>query len=190
MINLIIGYARVSTQDQNLIAQIEAIEEYAQGSRLELFRERESGAKAERKELKKALDYLSQGDIFVVYKIDRLARSTKQLTGIIELIEEKGAHFVSLQNKGMDTTDPTGRLLFTILGGVAEFERQIILERTRAGLASAKKRGIVGGRPSISDKIKRKVVTAFNAGESASQIAEDYEIGRSTVYKILNDKKS
>lgn len=192
LINMIIGYARVSTKDQNLDMQIEAINEYAKktgvpASDVVIYKEKESGAKVHRVELENALKALRAGDKFVVYKIDRLARSTKQLLDSVDIVREKGAEFVSIANEGMDTTTPNGRLLFTIMSGVAEFERELISERTRAGLESAKRQGRTGGRPNVDDKTRNQVITLKQAGHRAVDIAKEYGIARSTVYKILKE---
>lgn len=188
---MIIGYARVSTKDQNFEMQINAIREYAEknGERYRILQEKESGSKENRRELKYALDLLTEGDKFVVYKIDRLARSTRQLTTIIDHIHDKRAEFVSLSDSGMDTTTAGGKMLFSIMGAVAEFEREMIVERTKAGLQAARESGRVGGRPSIDSKVKRQIKTLKDSGESATDIAKEYGIGRSTVYKILKDLK-
>lgn len=185
---MIIGYARVSTADQSLDMQVSAIEKHAieQGEEFKLFQEKESGGKAERKELQQALDMLRSGDKFVVYKLDRLARSTKQLYELSELLEKKGVEFVSLKDK-IDTTTAAGRAMFGMMSVFAEFERSLIQERTKAGLEAARRRGKVGGRPTLDPKTKKRIKTLFDAGESASDIAKEYSIGRSTVYKVLKE---
>lgn len=191
MNKIIIGYARVSTQDQNLDAQIQAIESFAKekGEKYRIFQEKESGGKANRKELRYALDILTEGDTFTVYKLDRLARSTRQLIDTVETIGDKGANFVSLNDKGMDTTTANGRLMFQIMAAVAEFERAMIQERTKAGLEAARKQGKTGGRPKIDEETKKNVKALFDGGRSATRIAVDYDIGRTTVYKIINEFK-
>ncbi len=187
---MIIGYARVSTGDQNLDLQIQAIEKYAAEEEKEfrIFQEKQSGGKKDRVELKQALETLRPDDMFVIYKLDRLARSTRQLYEITELLKEKKVEFVSL-NDQIDTTTAAGRAMFGMLAVFAEFERALIQERTQAGLAAARKRGKVGGRPTIDRKTKSHVRALHAAGESAGDIAKEYRIGRSTVYKILNEQK-
>lgn len=189
MSNIIIGYARVSTKDQNLDLQIAAIKEHAEkkGKQCRIFKEKESGGKENRKELREALDFLNAGDEFVVYKIDRLARSTKQLATLIDYIHSKDAEFVSLSDAGMDTTTAGGKLLFSVMGAVAEFERDMIRERTKTGLSAARAKGNVGGRPNIDNVTKRQVVALKNSGERAIDIAKEYGIARSTIYKILKE---
>ncbi|RKQ13458.1 recombinase family protein [Ureibacillus endophyticus] len=185
----VIGYARVSTDDQNLDMQIDAIERYAKEKGLEIvmYVEKESSRK-ERPELINAMKAATKGDIFVVYKLDRLARSTKELYTLTDELSEKEVSFVSV-NDSFDTTTPAGKAMFGMLAIFAEFERDIIQQRTVAGLEAARKRGRTGGRPSIDEKTKRQVVALFNAGESATDIAKEYGIGRATVYKIVNEEK-
>lgn len=185
----IIGYARVSTDDQNLDMQELAIEKYAKENNLELVMYLEKiSSRKERPELQNAIKASTKGDIFVVYKLDRLARSTKELYQLTEELKTKWVEFVSIYDS-FDTTTPTGKAMFGMLAVFAEFERDIIQQRTKAGLEAARKRGKVGGRPKIDDKTKRQVVTLFNAGESATDIANEYGIGRATVYKIVNEYK-
>lgn len=182
----IIGYARVSTEDQNLDIQQLAIEKYAAEHHLELtlYVEKISTRKVERSELNHALKAAASGDRFVVYKLDRLARSTKELYQLTDEMTRRGIDFVSIQDS-FDTTTPTGRAMFGMLAVFAEFERDIIQQRTKAGLEAAKKRGRLGGRPAIDADTKRRIVKLFEAGESAADIAKEFGIGRSTVYKIL-----
>ncbi|AXI00555.1 recombinase family protein [Sporosarcina sp. PTS2304] len=183
----IIGYARVSTEDQNLDLQKIAIEKYAkeQDMDLLLYVEKISTRKRDRTELNYALKAAAPGDRFVVYKLDRLARSTKELYQLTDEMAKRQVDFVSIQDS-FDTTTPTGRAMF---GMLAEFERDIIQQRTRAGLEAARRRGRVGGRPAIDVDTKRRIVKLFNSGESASDIAKEYGIGRSTVYKIMKESE-
>jgi len=183
---MIIGYARVSTEDQSFHVQEQAIQEYAktQGEEYIIYQEKQSGGKADREELCHALKATQRGNKFVVYKLDRLARYTKQLYQISDELQEKGAEFISLQDN-IDTTTSTGRAMFGMLAVFAEVERDIIRERTQSGLEAAKQRGRTGGRPKINDKTKNQVRILFSQGESATDIAKEYNIGRSTVYKII-----
>ncbi|SCY43195.1 recombinase family protein [Lysinibacillus fusiformis] len=184
----VIGYCRVSTEDQNLDMQKQAIEYYAKEKELELilYVEKISSRKEERVELEHAMKAATNGDLFVVYKLDRLARSTKELFTLTGELQEKGVEFVSI-NDAFDTTTPTGKAMFGMLAVFAEFERDIIQQRTKAGLESARKRGRIGGRPSIDEKTKKKVRALFEAGESATDVAKEYGIGRATVYKIIKN---
>lgn len=184
----VIGYCRVSTEDQNLDMQEQAIEKYAKEKGLELiiYVEKISSRKVERQELEHAMKAAANGDLFVVFKLDRLARSTKELFTLTGELNEKGVEFVSI-NDSFDTTTPTGKAMFGMLAVFAEFERDIIQQRTKAGLESARKRGRIGGRPAIDDKVKKHVRALFEAGESATDIAKEYGIGRATVYKIIKN---
>lgn len=184
----VIGYCRVSTEDQNLDMQEQAIEKYAKEKGLELimYVEKISSRKEMRGELEHAMKAAANGDLFVVFKLDRLARSTKELFTLTGELNEKGVEFVSI-NDAFDTTTPTGKAMFGMLAVFAEFERDIIQQRTKAGLESARKRGRVGGRPAIDEKKKKQVRALFEAGESATDIAKEYGIGRATVYKIINE---
>lgn len=187
---MIIGYARVSTNDQNLDMQIGAFEKYAAeaGEEVKVFQEKESTRK-KRPELHRAMEMLRKGDTFIIYKLDRLARSAKELHEIAEALEKKGVNFVSI-NDSIDTTTAAGRAMFGMLAVFAEFERGLVQERTKAGLEAAKKRGKVGGRPTVSANTKKQVRTLHAAGHSAIDISKQYDIGRSTVYKILNEEGS
>lgn len=146
---MFIGYARVSTLDQDPEMQVDALKRVGCDK---IFVERASGAKRDRPELMAAIEYARPDDTIVVWKLDRLARSLKQLIETVEGLEERGVGFKSL-TETIDTTTPGGRLVFTIFAGLAEFERSIIRERTVAGLEAARSRGRVGGRPrSVSDE--------------------------------------
>ena len=146
---MLIGYARVSTQDQRPELQLDALK---QAGCEKVFQEKASGAKRDRPELKAALEYIRQGDTIVVWKLDRLARSLKQLIETVEDLDGRGIGLKSL-TENIDTGTSGGRLIFHIFGALAEFERSIIRERTIAGLVAAKARGRVGGRPkSLTDE--------------------------------------
>lgn len=140
---MLIGYARVSTHDQNFDLQTNALEKIGCEK---IFTEKASGAQRDRPELMKLLDYMREGDTLVVWKLDRLARSTKQLIETIESLEKKNIGFKSL-TESIDTTTTSGRLVFHIFASLAEFERNLIRDRTIAGLAAARRLGRKGGRP-------------------------------------------
>jgi Site-specific recombinases, DNA invertase Pin homologs len=140
---MLIGYARVSTQDQKPELQLDALT--AAGCE-KVFEEKASGAQRDRPQLQAAIDYMRAGDTLVVWKLDRLARSVKQLIETVEGLDARGIGFRSF-TEAIDTTTPGGKLVFHIFGALAEFERSIIRERTKAGLASARARGRLGGRP-------------------------------------------
>lgn len=188
ILSRIIGYCRVSTEEQNLDMQEQSIKKYAKDKGLELvlYIEKVSSRKSERSEMLNAIKAATKGDLFVVYKLDRLARSTKELYELTDQLKEKSVDFVSLHDS-FDTSTPTGKAMFGMLAVFAEFERDIIQQRTKAGLEAARKRGRVGGRPAIDDKIKKHVRALFEAGESATDIAKEYGIGRATVYKIIKE---
>jgi len=188
---MIIGYIRVSTQDQNFTLQENAIKTYADNcdEPYEIYKEKESGAKKDRTELYNALRAAQKGNKFVVYKLDRLARSSKQLFDIADELKEKDVEFISLQDN-IDTTTASGRAMFGMLSVFAEFERDIINARTRAGLEAARSRGRIGGRPKIDSKTRRQINILFKQGESAKDIAKEFNIGRSTVYKLLKECKT
>ncbi|MFS0647046.1 recombinase family protein [Siminovitchia sp. 179-K 8D1 HS] len=190
MTNRIIGYVRVSTGGQDEALQVDALKRYAneKGKSLVLYIEKVSSRK-KRPQLNEALKAMTKGDLFAVYKLDRLARSTKELYSLTEEMKEKEVEFVSISDS-FDTTTSTGKAMFGMLAVFAEFERDIISERTRAGLEAAKRRGRTGGRPAIDEKTKRQIRKLFEAGESATDIAKEYGIGRSTIYKILNEEKT
>ena len=152
---MIIGYARVSTTDQNLDAQLDALKD-AGAERM--FSETISGATAKRPELERMFDQLRDGDVVVVTKYDRLARSLRDLLDIVEAIKERGSGFRSLA-EDIDTTTPAGELIFHVFASIAHFERRRIAERTREGLAAARKRGRIGGRPpALSPDQKNEVI--------------------------------
>lgn len=187
----IIGYCRVSTEEQNLDMQERAIQNYAEqkGLGLVIYVEKVSSRKNDRIDLANAMKAAAKGDVFVVYKLDRLARSTKELYELTEQLKEKRVDFVSISD-AFDTSTPTGKAMFGMLAVFAEFERDIIQQRTKAGLDAARKRGRVGGRPAIDGKVKKRVRTLFKSGENANDIAKEYGIGRATVYKIINESKA
>ncbi|MGO1061072.1 recombinase family protein [Planococcus sp. FY231025] len=185
---MIIGYGRVSTIDQSLDVQTDAIEKYAadHGEELKLFTEKQSGGKRDRQALKQAMDTARKGDIFVIYKLDRLARSTKDLLEITEELAQRGVQFVSI-NDSLDTTTAAGKAMFGMLAVFAEFERNIIRERTEAGLQAARRRGRTGGRPTLDKRMKQQIKALYDAKESATDIAKLLNVGRSTVYKVLKE---
>lgn len=176
---MIIGYARVSTQEQNLDAQIDALK--AAGAE-RIFEEKLSGKAKNRPELEKLLDQLRAGDVIVVTKYDRLARSLKDLITIVEAIREREAGFKSLA-EDIDTTTPAGRLVFHVFGSIAEFERERIAERTKEGLAAAKKRGRVGGRPPALSTDQRAEVRHMRDIDHRpiSEIAQLFKVSKDTV---------
>lgn len=180
---MLIGYARVSTQDQNPDLQLDALNK---AGCEKLFVEKASGAQRDRPQLVAALDYARAGDTIVVWKLDRLARSLKQLIETVERLEEKQIGFRSL-TEAIDTTTSGGRLIFHIFGALAEFERSIIRERTRAGLESARARGRMGGRPPALSQEDITVARTLLRDDSltVSQIAKRLGVSPSTLYSYF-----
>jgi DNA invertase Pin-like site-specific DNA recombinase len=179
----IIGYARVSTADQTPDLQIDALK--SAGAH-RIFIETASGAKTDRPQLAAALDYLRPGDALAVWKLDRLARSIRQLIDTIDALDRAGCGFRSL-TEVIDTTSPTGKLVFHIFGALTEFERSIIRERTIAGLAAAKARGRRGGRPRVmSDNMVVAAKAMIRDGSmTIKEIADQLGVSDGTLYKYI-----
>ena len=178
----LVGYARVSTRDQDYNGQQAELE--AAGC-TRIYREKESGARTDRRELRKAIDRLESGDVLVVSRLDRLARSTRDLLNILAEIAAKEAGFKSLHDIWADTTTPHGRLMLTVLGGLAEFERELIRARTGAGRERAKARGVKFGRPTKLDEFQRReALTRLAAGESQADVARSYRVNPATICRL------
>ena len=179
---MIIGYARVSTNDQSLDAQLDALQE-AGAERI--FEEMRTGKSRQRPELERLLEQLRAGDVLVVTKYDRLARSLRDLIDLVEAIRQKDAGFRSLAEE-IDTTTSTGRLIFHVFGSIAEFERERIVERTKEGLAAARKRGRIGGRPqSLSVEAKEQIRRMRDEEHRpVSEIARTFKVSRATIYRV------
>src|SRR3954453_19722597 len=180
---MLIGYARVSTQEQTLDLQRDALQ-HAGCERI--FSDTVSGAKAERPGLDDALKQLRTGDVLVVWRLDRLGRSLPHLNETVRSLHERGIGFRSLSEQ-IDTTTPSGKLIFHIFGSLAEFERDLIRERTQAGLSAARARGRVGGRPKVVTAEKRKLaVELYRAKEhSIAEICRLMGISKPTLYSYL-----
>ena len=174
-----VGYARVSTAGQSLESQLGALRVCDK-----VFQEKESGAKAERPQLVTMLDYVREGDTITVTKLCRLARNTKHLLEVVDYLEQKGVSLVVL-NLGIDTKSPTGRLMLTMIGAVASFERQLLLERQADGIAVAKQKGVYTGRKPTARSKKKEVLELANLGKSKADIARSLNISLSSVYRIL-----
>ena len=180
---MVIGYARTSTQDQNQDLQIDALKK---AGCEKMFTDKVSGTVSERPGLTKLKEQLRKGDILVVYRLDRLARSIKDLIDWVTYFEKEGVAFKSV-HENIDTTTPTGKLTFHIFAAIAEFERSLIIERTQAGLAAARARGRKGGRPKALNKDKRDVaVDLYNQKKlTIEKICEMMEITKPTLYKYI-----
>ncbi len=184
-----IGYARVSTKEQNLDLQLDALK----GAGCEtIFHEIASGAKAERQELNKLLAQVRKGDVIVIWKLDRLGRSLKHLVEVVTTLMEKGVGLKSLHDP-IDTTTAQGRLIFNLFASLAEFERDLIRERTNAGLQAARARGRMGGRPKgLSAAAAKKAIAAealYKEGKlSVSDIARNQNISKATLYSYLRHR--
>jgi len=179
---MIIGYARVSTDDQNLDAQLDALKG---AGAVRIFSDKISGSLRKRPELDRLLDQLRAGDVIVVTKYDRLARSLRDLLDIVEVIKERGAGFRSLA-EDIDTTTPAGRLVFHVFASIAQFERERISERTKEGLDAARKRGRVGGRPPALSAAQREEVLRMRDvdGRTLSEIAQLFKVSTKTVRRV------
>jgi DNA invertase Pin-like site-specific DNA recombinase len=181
---MLIGYARVSAADQNYEGQIERLK--AAGCE-RVYSEKASGRSTNgRHELSKALRALKPGDTLVVVRIDRLARSIRDLLSLLDTIKGSEAHIRALEDSWLDTTTPHGELILTIMGGMHEFERKLIRQRCQEGIERAKKKGTTFGRKSVLDASKRrKIAERYAAGETMESLARDYDCGAATIWRAL-----
>jgi len=182
---MIIGYARVSTGDQDTALQIDAL---TKSGCEKLYQEKVSGVSKERPELARCLDALRPGDTLTVWRLDRLGRSLKDLVTIIAELEQKSVGFKSL-TESLDTTTPTGKLQFHVFAALAEFERSLIQERTKAGLAAARARGRKGGRPNKLDEktIKHARAMLLDPEITKTEVAKKLGVTRATLNKALGN---
>jgi DNA invertase Pin-like site-specific DNA recombinase len=179
---MIIGYARVSTNDQNLNLQIDELKNYKCER---IFEEKLSGTKKDRPQLSEMLKILRPGDKVVIYKLDRISRSTKHLIELSEYLEKNGVEFVSLKDS-IDTSTPMGRFFFRILASISELERDILSERTKAGLSSARARGRKGGRPKVPEKKVELALKMYSSKQySIREIVEATGISQATLYRNI-----
>ncbi|WP_285546212.1 recombinase family protein [Dyadobacter frigoris] len=184
-----IGYARVSTQDQNLEMQLDALQKIGCEK---IFQEKASGIKSDRPQLAAMQLILREGDVIYIYKLDRLGRSLKHLLEMTSDFEKRGIGLVSI-NDSIDTTTAQGRLIFNIFASLAEFERDLIRERTKSGLEAARARGRKGGRSrGLSKEAEKKAMlaqTLYNERKlGVNEIAADLEISKMTLYKYLRHR--
>src|SRR5512144_220536 len=185
---MFVGYARVSTQDQTLDLQKDALEKIGC---TRIFTDTASGAKAERKGLEDALNYVREGDILVMWRLDWLGRSLKHLIETITELNKRGIGFKSIQ-ENIDTTTSGGKLVFHIFGALAEFERDIIKERTQAGLQAARARGRRGGRPKSLTPKKAQMAQALyqDKNNSVDEICRTLHISRATLYRYIKAQEN
>src|SRR5207249_21678 len=187
---MLIGYARISTQDQTLNLQKDALKKIGCNK---IFTDTASGAKAERNGLEEALEYVREGDTLVVWRLDRLGRSLKHLIETITELNNRKIGFKSIQ-ESIDTTTSGGKLIFHIFGALAEFERDIIRERTQAGLTAARARGRLGGRPKAKALNTPKKITLAQSlyndkNNTIDEICKTLNISRATLYRYIKTPK-
>lgn len=183
-----VGYARVSTRDQTLDSQLSRLADA--GCEL-FFEEKISGAAKKRPQLEAMLGQLRKGDVVAVTKLDRLARSTAELLRIAEAINEKNAGLQSLDEPWADTTTPAGKMIMTVFGGIAEFERSLILTRTQEGREAAQARGVAFGRPSKLRQDQKEVVRdLIKNGQSIASVARTFNVHPATIYRCLDEKQA
>ena len=177
------GYARVSTEQQNLARQLDMLTQYGVDY---IFNEKMTGTKRDRPELNKLLERMMEGDTVVIESLSRLGRSTKDLIELVELFRERGVHLVSLKEQ-IDTSTPAGKLLFTLMSAVAQFERDVIAERTTEGLDAVRARGHIGGRPRTNaQKVKQAVKLYHTKQYTVREIEELTGVKKATLYRSLH----
>ena len=186
---MLLGYARVNTEDQNLDWQIDQLKEL--GISMEnIYTEKVTGTKRDRPVLIKLLDYARTGDEIVVTDLTRISRSTKGLISLVEDLRKRGINLKSLKESWLDTTTAQGKLMFTIIAGLSQFERDLISERTKEGLKSARARGRKGGRPSIKQENVNKALKLYDTQNVAIQdICEMCQISKNTLYNYIRKRK-
>jgi DNA invertase Pin-like site-specific DNA recombinase len=180
---MIFGYARVSIDGQSVSAQVAALRKHGAGK---VFREVASGAKTDRAQLRRVIDQLDAGDVLMVTRLDRLARSTRDLLNTLAAIVDRKAGFRSVGDVWADTTTSHGRLMLTVLGGLAEFEKEVIRARTGEGRERAKARGVkMGRKPKLTDHQKREAIRRRDIdGETVREIARSYNVSHSTISRL------
>lgn len=181
-----IGYARVSTQDQDTAAQTEALTSAGVGR---IFEEKASGGRFDRPELQRMLDHCRKGDVIVVWKLDRLSRSLRDLLTILERMDSIGVGFVSL-TEAIDTTTAAGRMMMQIVGAFAEFERSMIRERTHSGLERAKSNGVkLGRKPALTKEQRGKALELLRAGDSGATVAKFFDVHPATISRLKSESE-
>lgn len=182
---MIFGYARVSTQDQNLDMQIDALKKYGAE---QIFEEKMTGTKKDRPQLEEMIKFLRSGDKVVVYKLDRISRSTKHMIELADMFSELGVDFVSISDQ-IDTSTAMGKFFFRTIASIAELERDIIVERTKAGLVAARARGRKGGRPQTDDaKLKLAIKMYDSKNYSIKEISDATGVSKTTLYRHVKQE--
>ena len=186
---MLVGYARVSTEEQNLDRQLDQLIEAGVDKR-NIYQEKVTGTKRDREQLMKMIEELQEGDIVIVTDLTRVSRSTKDLLDIVDRIKAQGAAIKSLKDTWLDTTsdNPYNGFLLTVMSGLSQLERDLISQRTKEGLASAKARGRNGGRPSKRNDKEDVVKLLCEQGYKMKDIVEKTGLSRSTVYRILREQ--
>lgn len=180
--NYVYGYARVSKAQQDLIRQLDMLKEY---NCTEILTEKMSGVKSDRPELARLKDKIRAGDVIVIESFSRLGRSTRDLIDLVEYFESKDVKLISIKEK-FDTNTPHGKLMLTVFQAFSQFERDLIVQRTKEGLESARARGRKGGRPKVKDKDITKALNLYNSKEySISEIVEMSGISQATLYRYI-----
>lgn len=187
---MLIGYARVSTEEQNLNRQLDALVKYGVDKR-NIYQEKVTGTKKDREQLNKMLDELQDRDIVIITDLTRISRSTKDLLEIVEKIKDKGASIKSIKDTWLDTTtdNPYNSFLLTVMSGLSQLERDLISQRTKEGLASAKARGRVGGRPNKSNNKADLVYMLLDQDYKIKDIVDKTGLSRTTVYRIIKSRE-
>lgn len=178
-----IGYARVSRSDQNINLQVDALEDFGVSK---VYSEKLSGTSSDKPELYKAIDELKSGDALVVYRVDRLSRSLRDLLDITSVLTKEGIALIVTEQPGVNILTPEGRMQFYMSAIISEYERDVLSSRTIAGLNAARARGRIGGRrDKMSGDQKSAIVKLYRDQVSVSEIAESFDISRPTVYRIV-----
>lgn len=182
MKNFIFGYARVSTEGQNLDRQLDALEKYGVDI---IYNEKMTGTKKDRPELQKMLERMTTGDVIIIEALSRLGRSTRDLIELMELFNKRGVDLISLK-ESIDTSTSTGKLIFTVMSAISQFERDVIADRTKEGLNAARARGRIGGRPKVNSETISKAVKLYESKQySVKDIVALTGVKRATLYKYL-----
>ncbi|MBW9174044.1 recombinase family protein [Clostridium estertheticum] len=186
---MILGYARVSTEDQNLNRQLDQLKEFGC---TKIFKEKISGTKTNRVQLEKMIEQIREGDIIVITELARLSRNTKELFRLMDIIEKKCANIKSIKENWVDTTTPQGKFMFTIFAGISQFERDLISQRTKEGLAAARARGKKGGRPKLYSTEKIDLaIKMYNSKEySLSEITALTGISKTSLYRFIASRSN